>query len=55
MYYTKEYGYVTRAEHIALVQAEHTYQKLHQQNKHTKYSRMLPLLRLKGEQYHGKD
>lgn len=45
MYYTKEYNYFTRAEH--------TNQILHQQNKHTKYSRTLPLLRLKGKWQHG--
>lgn len=29
MYYTKQYGWVTRAEHVALIQAEHTFEKRH--------------------------
>lgn len=34
MYYTKNYGWVTRAEHLALIRAEHTYEKRKKANAH---------------------
>lgn len=44
MYYTKSYGWVTRAEHLALIRAEHTFENKHK--KKPTYSRNVPAINL---------